>query len=193
MKVLVIGLCGERDVNGLRFHEFVKPVQEALPCKSRALHFSKVDALALKGISGIVLSGTALMDNEYLAWSSPPSWFSSWEKPLLGICAGHHLLALWGGAKMVQQKKPEIGRAQVRLRATGKKDPLFKGLESPFSAYELHQNAVSLPPEFECLAFNAQCEVQAMRHVQKPFYGVEFHPEVLNPRVLENFAGLLFK
>jgi anthranilate/para-aminobenzoate synthase component II len=57
-------------------------------------------------------------------------------------------------------------------------DPLFEGLPDPFMVRESHTCEVKrLPEEFELLASNENCRVQAMRHRGRLLYGTQFHPE----------------
>ena len=56
-----------------------------------------------------------------------------------------------------------------------------------------HGDQVSrLPPEFEAMAATDACPVAAMRHRRKPWYGIQFHPEVTHTpqgrRICERFA-----
>ena len=37
---------------------------------------------------------------------------------------------------------------------------------------------VDLPPEFQAIARTESCPIAAMAHTTKPFYGIQFHPEV---------------
>ncbi len=36
----------------------------------------------------------------------------------------------------------------------------------------------NFPKDFICLAESENCKIQAMKHKNKPFYGLQFHPEV---------------
>jgi anthranilate/para-aminobenzoate synthase component II len=75
-----------------------------------------------------------------------------------------------------------------------KPDPLFEGLPNPFVVRESHYCEIkTLPPEFELLASNENCRIQAMKHKNRILYGTQFHPEAyvdVYPHgrvVLENF------
>lgn len=80
-------------------------------------------------------------------------------------------------------------------------DPLFEGLPDPFIVREAHYAEIkTLPPDFELIATNENCRVQAMKHRSRPLYGTQFHPESYidvyphGRRILENFfriAGIL--
>jgi GMP synthase (glutamine-hydrolysing) len=56
---------------------------------------------------------------------------------------------------------------------------LFSGLPDKFQAWESHNDEVkTLPKDFIKLAHSDICQVQAFKSTKKPFYGVQFHPEV---------------
>jgi len=76
-------------------------------------------------------------------------------------------------------------------------DPLFAGLPETVYVYQNHYCEVrQLPEDFVLLASNENCAIQAMRHRQRPIYGVQFHPEAYTDhyphgrQVLENFFRL---
>lgn len=75
-----------------------------------------------------------------------------------------------------------------------KDDPLFHGLPQVMTMRCAHYCEVKqLPPDFELLASSKHCRVGAMRHVTRPLYGTQFHPEAYEApffdgrKVLENF------
>jgi anthranilate/para-aminobenzoate synthase component II len=82
-----------------------------------------------------------------------------------------------------------------------KPDPLFEGLPNPFVVREAHYCEIkTLPPDFDLLASNDNCRIQAMKHKTRPLYGTQFHPESYTDAyphgrtILENFfriAGIL--
>jgi GMP synthase (glutamine-hydrolysing) len=61
-----------------------------------------------------------------------------------------------------------------------------------------HNDEVTrIPDNFELLASSESCEIQAMKHIEKPFYGLQFHPEVEHTeygrRIFENFVKICEK
>ena len=110
--------------------------------------------------------------------------------PLLGVCLGHQsLVAAFGG---------EIGRAErilhgktSRIRHDGK--GLFAGLPDPIVAARYHSLIpVRIPDCFEVCAHTEDwSEPMAVRHRERPLFGVQFHPESFltpeGPQLLANF------
>lgn len=108
------------------------------------------------------------------------------QRPLLGICFGHQLLAsALGGTVQVNPLGRELEIATVRLTAAGRTDPLFAGLEQSFAASEGHYDVVSvLPPAATLLAENGY-GVQAF--AAGSARGIQFHPEI-TPQTLARIA-----
>ena len=83
----------------------------------------------------------------------------------------------------------EYGPVMVeRLRA----NDLFAGLERSFRAWMSHGDHVAdLAGDFEKLGSSDNCAFAAIRHTSRPFYGIQFHPEVSHTpqgnTILRNF------
>ena len=107
------------------------------------------------------------------------------DKPLFGICWGHHLLArALGGRVVTDPASGEIGTHEVGLTRAGSDDVLFDGLPSRFDANLVHHDSVAEPaPGFQELAANERCRFQAMRLVGKPVYGTQFHGEMTSEQL----------
>ena len=109
--------------------------------------------------------------------------------PVLGICYGMQLGAYLLGGEVKPAKAREFGRA--KLTVVGH-DPLTKGLPEETTVWMSHGDQVhDLPENFVALATTPTCPYAAARHKTRPFYGVQFHPEVTHtPRgevLFENF------
>lgn len=99
------------------------------------------------------------------------------EISVLGICLGAQLLAKAAGAEVKRSFEKEIGWGMVRLTDTGKKDPLFKGLENNLEVFQWHEDQFDVPQQAVLLAESEKCRNQAFR-LGKNAYGIQFHIEV---------------
>ncbi|MGA3192948.1 MAG: GMP synthase subunit A [Candidatus Bathyarchaeia archaeon] len=133
---------------------------------------SEIDADAL------VLSGGA----PRVVWESPrlgncTDYLNEFHGPIMGICVGLQLMAIHCGGKAGPSKVPEYGLAKIRVI---EEDDLFKGLPKEFLVWESHNDEVKDAPGFKVLAVSENCSVQAVKHLERSYYGVQFHPEVNN-------------
>jgi GMP synthase-like glutamine amidotransferase len=182
--ILLLDLCYRP--GSLSRSEFVSPIRRIVERSgriARVAHYSEPDALPA-GVSGVILCGTALKDNGYLEHQDRFGWIAEETVPVLGICAGMQVLATLLGGEVVEA--PEIGMTEVVVT---RNDGIL-GTERIFSAYELHNFGVTLPPECIPLARSEAC-IQAFRHREKKWWGVMFHPEVRNEWVVERFVQVI--
>jgi GMP synthase (glutamine-hydrolysing) len=110
--------------------------------------------------------------------------------PILGICYGMQLGAELLGGRVKPAKSREFGRTKLTVKA---EDALTRGLPRETSVWMSHGDQVhDLPPDFVPLATTPTCPFAAAKHKSRPFYGVQFHPEVTHtPRgevIFENFV-----
>lgn len=107
------------------------------------------------------------------------------DLPVFAICGGFQFMAMAFGSDIVEMGFEERGYAPLRLRAD---DPLFDGLTAPPVVYNWHHMKISdVPGDFRLLADNDAC-VQAIRHRERPLYGVQFHPEFADRRHADSAA-----
>lgn len=165
----------------LHYFEFVKPIEDVLKRNNIELisaHYKTVNKQVVSNADKIIISGTSLRDNFFLQDLDYFSWLKKIDKPVLGICAGMHVLGLLFNG--VLRKKTEIGLTEVFFEKE------FLGLKNNVECYELHNFYVE-SLEFEVFARSRNC-LQAVKHREKPFYGVLFHPEVRNKEMLSSFV-----
>jgi anthranilate synthase/phosphoribosyltransferase len=114
--------------------------------------------------------------------------------PVLGVCLGHQVIADEFGGTISRAPKPVHGKTdEIEHDATG----ILAGVSSPFTATRYHSLCVdeeSVPADFEIEARTSDGVVMAIRHDEKPVYGLQFHPEsVLTPegtKILANFLDV---
>lgn len=121
-------------------------------------------------------------------------FMKSTQKPVLGICFGHQLLAIAFGAEVMGMDKKVEGYYMVQRISDNE---IFEGLGERFLVCESHQEMVAdIPFDFELLAGSPNCPVEVMRHDRLPIFGVQFHPERFDDKhpagrsILENFFKL---
>lgn len=127
-------------------------------------------------VDGLVLSGGAGSTVEDSVPGKIDDYLKKADFPILGICFGHHYLSLHFGGKTGPARNPEFGKMQI---VVDHEDELFHGLPRAFQAWESHNDEVKeVSDDFKVLAHSQNCKIQAIKHLKKPFYGVQFHPEV---------------
>ncbi|GAA3193813.1 MULTISPECIES: aminodeoxychorismate synthase component I [Streptomyces] len=118
---------------------------------------------------------------------------TSVDLPILGVCLGHQLIGSVHGAKVGPAPKIMHGRAS-RIRHGG--DRLFHGVAEEFTAVRYHSLALSgIEEPLQVLAEDEDGVAMAIRHRDRPLWGVQFHPEsVLSDGgrvLLRNFAEIV--
>jgi len=146
---------------------------------------------------GIILSGGP---ESVAADASPraPACVFELGVPVLGICYGMQTMAEQFGGKVAGSDVSEFGYAQIQLVATGGllhdiRDHIDEQGNSLLDVWMSHgDKVVELPPDFELIAATDSCPIAGMAHRDKPFYGIQFHPEVTHTlqgkRIVEHFA-----
>ena len=112
--------------------------------------------------------------------------------PVLGVCLGHQGICVAFGGEVCESERPVHGRASS-VHHNGR--DLFRGLPSPFLAVRYHSLEVArLPDVLERLAWTGDGVLMAVRHRERPVWGVQFHPESIGTgygrRLLRNFRDL---
>jgi len=117
------------------------------------------------------------------------SWVRDMEKPYLGLCLGHQLLADALGGTCGPLSPPEIGVMEVELTAAGQADPLFAGVPSRHKCLQWHSVRVAQAPEDAIvLAQSETCSNQAMR-IGRNAWSLQYHVEV-EPDTVSNWAAI---
>lgn len=96
--------------------------------------------------------------------------------PVLGICYGMQLMTKIFGGKIVSAKTREYGPARIKILHD---HVLTRKIEDDSTIWMSHGDSIQkLPAGFVLLAESHSGVPTAMAHQSKPFYALQFHPEV---------------
>lgn len=147
----------------------------------------KIKEIAPKGI---ILSGSPASVNQQDAPNIDKALYEL-GLPILGICYGMQLTAKMYGGEV--EKASVRGYGRSKLIVTESANPLFKDCKTELNVWMSHgDHVLSLPENYHSIAKAVDAPNAAMRHNDKPIYGIQFHPEVTHSEqgelVLKNFA-----
>ncbi|TCO45243.1 aminodeoxychorismate synthase component I [Actinocrispum wychmicini] len=119
------------------------------------------------------------------------------ELPVLGVCLGHQAIGWLCGAEVAGAPQPRHGHL-TQVIHDGR--DLFAGLPQNFTAVRYHSLCVpddALPCDLDVTAWAEDGVVMGLRHVKRPLWGVQFHPESVateqGAALLANFRRLAEK
>jgi len=112
--------------------------------------------------------------------------------PIFGICYGLQILVHTLGGKIISKNRGEYGSSQVSFSTNC---DIFEGLSNSSNVWMSHGDEVDTYSEkWEMIAKSGNNIIAALASKDKPYYGVQFHPEVNHTeeglKILSNF---LFK
>ncbi|MCJ1224860.1 GMP synthase (glutamine-hydrolyzing) [Toensbergia leucococca] len=145
---------------------------------------------------GIILSGGPYSVYEEHAPHVDPAVFDL-DVPILGICYGLQEIAWHHGRNVLAGEKKEYGNAIVNVQHLEDKNShvnkLLHGLGNNLKVWMSHGDKLShLPASFSTIATTENAPYAGIVHVEKPCFGIQFHPEVTHTpdgtNVLRNFA-----
>ncbi len=183
--------------NGSQYTHLIKRNCRELGYEAEMLYAkaeqSVFDELMKSGVAKIIISG-----GPKSVYKEPPNLGSKVcdgykngeiKLPLLGICYGHQMIAHTFGGKVEKGESAEYGTGDIEI---DDEDVIFKGVPKKLNVWVSHFDQVTvLPNDFVKLAHSKSCSIEAMRHKEKPIFGVQFHPEVWHTEhgeeILKNF------
>lgn len=179
-KILILDITN----NSLHKEEFVNPIENVLEksdIKFQTINYKKT--FTIENFSKIIISGTSLIDFDYIREIERFEFIKNTTKPILGICAGAQIISLLYGKNL--RDNQEIGLYKINKIQD---DAILNNLEFPLEVYELHNNTIHVPICFKTLLENDS--PQLIKHKFKRIYSCMFHPEVRNHKLIENFINL---
>lgn len=166
MKIIIINNKGQYNHRIKRSLENLK-----IPCELDE------NTLSLKEIKekepiGLILGGGPSID---LSGNSR-EYIKNLDIPILGICLGHQLIALEFDGEVETSETESYAQVQIQIHD---EEELLKGLAPVMDVWTSHKDEVkTLPSNFKSLADSDVCKIEAMKHLDKDIYGIQFHPEV---------------
>ncbi len=159
-------------------------------------YYEDLDPERLRHASSVVLSGSSA------PWSAhDPGELErlgeavrSAGRPVLGICAGMQLQAVFAGGTIGPSRTGEHGYLPIQVHD---RSDLLRELPREAVVFQDHDDeVVRLPAGFRVLASSAACSVQAIADPERRWWGTQFHPEEYRPddaageQVLRTFFAL---
>ena len=135
-----------------------------------------------KDVKRIIICGTSLKDEEYLKHINKLAFLKNTNKPILGICAGFQILGQIFDETLVKVK--EIGMIPVRIISENKLVD-----EKEINVYSLHKNGFKVLKNFLIMGESENCP-QIIKHKTKEIYGISFHPEVRQEKIIKKFLEI---
>ncbi len=179
MKILVVNNHGQYNHRIYRSLHYLNIPSEIIP---NSTSLKKIEE---KDPAGIILGGGPSLERS----GNSHEYVTKLNCPILGICLGHQIMAQAYGAEVGAAGIESYAKIEINIL---QENDIFKGLGPTMEVWASHKDEVrTLPEEFEVLATSSICDIEAIKHLEKPLYGIQFHPEVHHtqkgPQLFENF------
>ena len=181
MRILVVNNYGQFN------HLIVRSIRDLVESKLISNQTPPEDIEA----DGLILGGGPALERA----GRCADYLKELDIPILGICLGLQLMGTTFGGRVAPGAIG--GYAEVQVEVV-KENDILKDLPKTFKTWASHADqVVELPLDFEVLARSNVCEIEAMEHLRRPLYGVQWHPEVVHTehgqKLLSNFIELCKK
>ena len=130
--------------------------------------------VSLDKFSGFIVTGSSVNPLDNPSWMSDLMKILETEKPVIGLCFGHEVIAIMFGGKIGKMCENNIGYSEVTINKNT--DPIFEGLPERFLTFFCHHYKITeLPENSEILAGDSNL-ISAFRF--RNYLGLQFHPEI---------------
>ncbi len=141
-------------------------------------NFDEVSLREIEPGSLVVLSGGHILKVQWhnKQYAKEIEIIREYEGPIVGVCLGAQLIAHAYGEHLHAMAKNHKGI--IKIHAADTSNTLFEGSKE-VNVYENHHLSITiLHLPLVSLAESAD-GVEVFRHIDKPIYGLQFHPEIL--------------
>jgi GMP synthase-like glutamine amidotransferase len=185
LKSLLVNLSIDRREE---LKELVMAIEKFSECRSMKFREIDADYEVGKDIDAVILSGSKARivdEQQRKEFKHVTDLIKRLDLPLLSICYGHQLLCTSFGCEVEALAQPVIDKfEEVHIVNDDEIFSGFKADQTKLFFFQSHNDKVKRnslnTAGFVLLADSRTCEVEAVRHKNKSFYGVQFHPERIN-------------
>lgn len=136
-----------------------------------------IDFIKNFGAKALILSGGPCSVYENGSPSVSKEIFEL-DLPVLGICYGMQLICHLFGGVVNKAAKKEFGQFPMEIVKSGL---LFDGIPKSTKVLMSHGDSVDcIPNDYIHTAKSDNTHFCGMEHIEKPIYGIQFHPEVIH-------------
>ncbi len=117
------------------------------------------------------------------------AWVAEHDKPFLGVCLGHQLLADALGGEVGPAAVGQINLLDIALSQVGREHPLYAGFGGTKRGVQWHGAEVkSLPQGAVVLASTSDCPIAAFA-VGSSAFGLQYHVEATDQSIVDWSSG----
>jgi anthranilate synthase/aminodeoxychorismate synthase-like glutamine amidotransferase len=111
------------------------------------------------------------------------------DTPVFGVCLGHQVIGEVFGGRVDRAPRLMHGKTSPIIHSG---EGLFSNLPIPFDATRYHSLVIlpeTMPKELVVTAWTEEGEIMGVRHVARPVWGVQFHPESILTKEGKSLLG----
>ncbi len=109
--------------------------------------------------------------------------------PVFGVCLGHQVIGEVFGGRVDRASRLMHGKTSPIIHHG---EGLFLNLPVPFDATRYHSLVIlpeTMPKELLVTAWTEEGEIMGVRHISRPVWGVQFHPESILTKEGKSLLG----